>query len=504
MNILFRVDASERIGTGHFMRCLTLADTLAQRGAHCVFLSRQLPVHLEQLLQRQGHVLRRLPVRKADTCDTDLAHASWLGTGQADDAVDSLAASLGQSWDWLVVDHYALDWRWETPLRQVARRILVIDDLADRRHDCDLLLDQNQYHDMRVRYADKVPQACRLLLGSRFALLREEFRRLRENLPPRRAEVQRILVFFGGVDACNFTGQALTALIEIAQEGLEVDVVLGAQHPQRAAIESLCQTQGYRCHVQTSRMAELMASADLAIGAGGTATWERCSLGLPTLVLSTADNQARQLADAAAQGLVYAPDSSADVQATLALHLQALRHNGALLQLISCAGMAAVDGWGAERLALRMGCSGVSMRLARAEDSEHLYRWRNHPSIRAVSRNSDEIAWADHSRWFAAVLADPCRKLLIGQQDGKPVGVVRFDIEGEQAEVSIYLVPDAPVCCRGGDLLQGAEDWFVEHCREVRQLHAQVRGGNLRSNGLFIAAGYEVDNTLFSKKLHQL
>lgn len=303
---------------------------------------------------------------------------------------------------------------------------------------------------------------------------------------------------------CNFTGQALTALIEIAQEGLEVDVVLGAQHPQRAAIESLCQTQGYRCHVQTSRMAELMASADLAIGAGGTATWERCSLGLPTLVLSTADNQARQLADAAAQGLVYAPDSSADVQATLALHLQALRHNGALLQLISCAGMAAVDGWGAERLALRMGCSGVSMRLARAEDSEHLYRWRNHPSIRAVSRNSDEIAWADHSRWFAAVLADPCRKLLIGQQDGKPVGVVRFDIEGEQAEVSIYLVPDAPVCCRGGDLLQGAEDWFVEHCREVRQLHAQVRGGNLRSNGLFIAAGYEVDNTLFSKKLHQL
>lgn len=504
MKVILRVDASERIGTGHFMRCLTLADTLLKRGAQCVFLSRDLPAHLQQLVQRQGHTLRHLPVHEVGACEGDLAHSDWLGTDQVSDAADCLAALQGQLHDWLIVDHYALDHRWETQLRQVAGRILVIDDLADRRHDCDLLLDQNLYHDMQTRYAGKVPQACRLLLGPRFALLREEFRQLRETLASPRAQVRRVLVFFGGVDARNFTGQALAALANVGPASFEVDVVLGAQHPQRAAIESLCQAEGFRCHVQTSRMAELMAGADLAIGAGGTATWERCSLGLPTLALSTADNQTRQLADAAAQGLVYAPEPGMDVQATLAMHLPALLHNAALRHLISRSGMAAVDGLGAQRLATRMGCSGLSLREARAEDSEHLYCWRNHPRIRAVSRNQNEIAWEDHCRWLSGVLADPRRKLLIAYQGEAPVGVVRFDVEGEGAEVSIYLVPEAPVRCRGGDLLQSAEDWLLEHCREVRQLHAQVLGGNTVSKGLFMAAGYDVDNTLFSKKLHEL
>jgi len=504
VKVALRVDASEKIGTGHFMRCLTLADTLLKRGAQCVFLCRDLPVHLQQLVQRQGHALRHLPVHEAGTCVGDLAHSSWLGCDQSSDAVDCLTALEGQLHDWLIVDHYALDCRWETQLRQAARRILVIDDLADRRHDCDLLLDQNLYQDMQTRYADKLPQTCRLLLGPKFALLREEFRQLRETLAGQRTQVRRVLVFFGGVDARNFTGQALAALADVGQTSFEVDVVLGAQHPQRAAIESLCQTQGFRCHVQTSRMAELMAGADLAIGAGGTATWERCSLGLPTLALSTADNQTRQLADAAAQGLVYAPEAGADVQAPLALHLPALLHNTALRHLISRSGMAAVDGLGAQRLATRMGCSGLSLREARAEDSEHLYCWRNHPRIRAVSRNQNEIAWEDHCRWFSGVLVDPRRKLLIAYQGAAPVGVVRFDLEGEGAEISIYLVPEAPVRCRGGDLLQSAEDWLMEHCREVRQLHAQVLGGNIISKGLFMAAGYDVDNTLFSKKLHEL
>lgn len=504
MKVVLRVDASEEIGTGHFMRCLTLADTLLKRGAQCVFLSRDLPAHLQQLVQSKGHTLRHLSMHEAGTCAGDLAHSSWLGCDQSSDAADCLTALQGHLRDWLIVDHYALDYRWETQLRKAARKILVIDDLADRQHDCDLLLDQNLYHDMQTRYADKVPQTCHLLLGPKFALLREEFRQWRETQARPRAQVRRVLVFFGGVDARNFTGQALAALADVGPASFEVDVVLGAQHPQRAAIESLCQTQGYRCHVQTPRMAELMAGADLAIGAGGTATWERCSLGLPTLALSTADNQTRQLADAAAQGLVYAPEAGADVQATIAMHLQALLQNSALRQLISSAGMAGVDGLGARRLATRMGCSGLSLREACAEDSEHLFRWRNHPSIRAVSRNRDEIAWEDHCRWFTGVLDDPRRKLLVGLQAGVAVGVVRFDIDAEQAEVSIYLVPEGQVRCRGGDLLQSAEDWLVEHLREVRQLRAQVIGGNAVSKGLFMAAGYDVDNTLFSKKLPEL
>ncbi|MGY2234002.1 UDP-2,4-diacetamido-2,4,6-trideoxy-beta-L-altropyranose hydrolase [Pseudomonas gingeri] len=505
MNIVLRVDAAQRMGTGHFMRCLTLADTLTQRGAQCVFLCRQLPSHLAQLLEQRGHGLYSLPARESDTADTDLAHAAWLGTTQATDAADSLEALQGRAWDWLVVDHYALDWRWEFRLRQAVRRMLVIDDLADRRHECDLLLDQNLYHDMHARYDGKVPQTSQLLLGPRFALLRDEFRHLRRGLRPREGDVRRVLVFFGGVDEHNFTGQALSVLSGLAQAGVEVDVVLGALHPQRAVIETLCQRQGYRCHVQTTRMAELMASADLAIGAGGTATWERCSLGLPTLALSTADNQARQLADAASRGLVYTFLVGENFQTDLALHLKVLQQNSALRTLISNQGMAMVDGLGVQRLAAHMGCTGVEMRVAQPQDSIALYRWRNHPLIRAVSRNTEEIAWEDHCRWLTSVLADPRRKLLIGEQGGEPAGVVRFDLEEDGlAEVSIYLVPDATSRCRGSDLLQSAEDWIVRHCTDVRWLHAHVKGSNKRSNGLFIAAGYGIDNTRFSKKLHEL
>lgn len=247
-----------------------------------------------------------------------------------------------------------------------------------------------------------------------------------------------------------------------------------------------------------------MAASDLALGAGGTTTWERCCLGLPTIAVSTADNQSVQLADAATNGLVYSPNFSGDVREAFVQHLGALLENDALRQLVSSLGMIAVDGGGVQRLVARMGCTGVEVRVALPTDSEHLHRWRNHPSIRAVSRNTGLIAWDDHCRWLNVVLEDPRRKLLIGLREGESVGVVRFDIEADQAEVSIYLVPEARVTCRGAELLQMAEKWLVVNCPEVRVLRAHVMGANKRSNGLFMAAGYDVDNTLFSKKLHEL
>lgn len=486
------------------MRCLTLANTLSQRGAITHFISRHMPQHLLQLLTRQGHIFLALPPHDDECFKGDLKHSAWLGVTQELDARDCLTALKGKSWDWLVVDHYALDWRWEFILRSMVDKLLVIDDLADRQHDCDLLLDQNLYHDMPERYTGKVPASCQLLLGPRFALLRDEFRHMRKHLTSRHEAVQRILVFFGGIDAHDFTSKALIALADIIRPDMEVDVVVGAQHSQLASIEALCKSRRYHCHVQTSQMAELMAAADLAIGAGGMTIWERCCLGLPTLAVSTADNQFLQLADAATQGLVYVPEVTADIQATFVRHTVALLENMALRKLISAAGMAAVDGHGAQRVATYMGCTGVEVRPAQLQDSGDLHRWRNHPSIRAVSRNTTPIAWTEHSRWFNAVLSDPCKKLLIVLQKGVPVGVVRFDIKGVKAEASIYLVPDAQSSCRGRDLLQSAEQWFAKHCPEVATLHAHVMGANIRSHRLFMGAGYIIDNTLFSKKLHKL
>lgn len=273
------------------MRCLTLADALKQRGTQIRFVSRHLPEYLRSRLAGNGYELVLLNSVQNDMALDELAHADWLGVSQAQDAADSIQALSDETWDWLVVDHYALDSRWESMLRQTAKKILVIDDLADRRHDCDLLLDQNLYADMNSRYSGKVLSYCQLLLGPRYALLRDKFRQLHEQIKPRGGPVKRVLVFFGGVDADNYTGHAIEALSQIDISGLHVDVVIGAQHPFCEQIKKSCAQHGFVCHVQTEKMAELMAAADLAIGAGGSACWERCCLGLPALLVALADNQ---------------------------------------------------------------------------------------------------------------------------------------------------------------------------------------------------------------------
>src|SRR5687768_10432457 len=251
------------------MRCLALADGLKAVRAQSRFISRHMPGHLRDILHAGGHAFELLAGGDDGAID-DLAHSAWLGTSQRADARLTLQALSGKRCDWLVVDHYALDARWESAVRQAAQAILVIDDLADRVHDCELLLDQGACADAGLRYEGKLPSHCRLLLGARHALLREEFRQMRARAKPRDGNVKRILVFLGGADAAGYTMNAIDALDGLHIEGLQVDVVIGAQNPRRGDIESRCKVRGFACHVQTDRMAELVERADLAIGAGGS------------------------------------------------------------------------------------------------------------------------------------------------------------------------------------------------------------------------------------------
>ena len=508
MNIAFRADASEQIGTGHIMRCLTLADELKKHGARIRFVSRHLPEYLRNMLWARGYEAGLLTGSASCEGLDELAHAHWLGVSQAQDAEESIAALSEVQWDWLVVDHYALDRRWEAALRQCAKNILVIDDIADRQHDCDVLLDQNFYADMNVRYQHKVPDHCLLLLGPRYALLRDEFLQWRERVSQRKGPVQRILIFFGGMDADNYTGRAMQALLcrcnypHSGMKGIQVDVVIGAGHPRREAIEAMCRQHNFFCHVQTERMAELMAAADLAIGAGGSATWERCCVGLPTITICSAENQRRQVADAASEGLLYAPDHYEAIERMLCEHFLSLCDNGGLRSFMSRKAMEAVDSRGVLRVASRMGCRAIEIRAVQTEDSKSIFTWRNHPSIRAVSRNSDPISWEEHQRWFRDVLFDPSRVLLIGEYQGGAIGVVRFDIDNDKAEISIYLVPELRSVVRGSDLLQSAESWLAQARPEVEIIEARVLGSNERSNRLFSSAGYSVESTSYFKRLH--
>ncbi len=341
MHIAFRADASFEIGTGHVMRCLALADALKQRGGTIHFVSRGLPEHLRRLVSANGYAL------------TDLGgHASTADTGQDADAQATLAALAGRQWDWLVVDHYALDARWESALRSATTRVMAIDDLADRVHDCDLLLDQNLYADMETRYAGRIPAHCKLMLGPRYALLRDEFRLLRSCVKPRDGRVRRVLVSFGGVDAGNLTMSAIDALSRAAAKATAVDIVIGEQHPRREQIELRCEEQGYICHVQTSRMAELIAAADLGIGAGGSTTWERCCLGLPAIIVPVADNQLASTRYLVETGVAIACEAAFE-------NLGGVMSNQHLLAASSRKAFELVDGAGVERAIQMMESAGA-------------------------------------------------------------------------------------------------------------------------------------------------
>ena len=219
-----------------------------------------------------------------------------------------------------------------------------------------------------------------------------------------------------------------------------------------------------------------------------------------TVTICVADNQRKQIADAATEGL-YAPELKDELILVIKRHVRALMENG-FRYGISRNGMQAVDGRGVLRVIGNFGCSGIEIRVARHDDAQKLFEWRNHPSVRAASRSADMIDWESHQRWFASVLTASDRLLLIGQREGLPVGVVRFDLRGVEAEVSIYLVPGIKQAGQGRDLLQSAERWFATNRAGVCKIRAHVLGGNERSQRLFLGAGYQVESTCYSKRLH--
>jgi UDP-2,4-diacetamido-2,4,6-trideoxy-beta-L-altropyranose hydrolase len=287
---VFRVDASTSIGTGHVMRCLTLADRLRNRMDVIHFLSREHEGNLVDLIDGRGFPVTRLPTTR--TADAATAHSSWLGASLQDDSAQCLAAidRLGARPSLLVVDHYALDKRWERALRPAVERILAIDDLADRPHECDVLLDQNLHESPESCYSGLVDSSTRVFVGPRYALLRPEFDAVTPRV--RDSGVNAILAFFGGDGESDEIMKLLDALRALDHEAPRVTVVTGHGNPNTSKVRHAArELRNIRIVETTSRMADLMVEADLGVGTCGGAAWERCAVGLPTLAVITAENQ---------------------------------------------------------------------------------------------------------------------------------------------------------------------------------------------------------------------
>ena len=277
MKVCFRTDASFNIGTGHVMRCLTLADELRQKGTDISFICREDPGNLVSYIESRGYKVHRLPGEIDIEMDRRLTK--------------EFLSKYETKPDWLIMDHYDIDISWEYPVRKYAKKFMVIDDLANREHDCDLLLDQN-YSRNKNRYNRLVPENCIQLLGPKYAILRPQFQKANENLRKRDGGVNRILVFMGGADSKNITSKVLRAIHMLGRSDIAIDVIIGNLNPYHDEIKILTsKIPNTSCHHNVEDMAELMASADLCIGAGGTTTWERCCVGLPTITIILAENQ---------------------------------------------------------------------------------------------------------------------------------------------------------------------------------------------------------------------
>lgn len=472
MRFLFRTDASEAIGAGHVMRCMSLANALHARGAETCFVSLDLPAHLEVILQAQGHEVKRL---------TEAVRGDELADARATfESEQAVTAS--------VVDHYRLGQVWESAVMPHTP-VLALDDLG-RPHASRWLLDQNYYADPQARYETQCPVYVQRLLGPSFALLRSEFAHARASARIRDGVIRHILVFLGGMDARNLTATALQAIQLGLPSVVQVTVIVGSLHPDLPGLQAWCDRRGQASlHVQVSNMTPYLLAADLAIGAGGSSTWERCVCGLPTLAICLADNQRKVIVEGARAGFLWGIDHVPSVE-ELTTVLQVLSRAPGLVQHMSQQSLQVTDGRGVDRVAELLMPKVMQVRHATSDDAQMIYEWRNSSEVMGASRNTDFFTFDDHCIWLEEVLQDPQRLLLIGLHEGDDTGVVRFDIDGDRAEVSIFLAPGAMGHGLGRALLAAAEVRLQQEYPQVTRVDAWVNTNNPRSYLLFQHLGY--------------
>ncbi len=476
MFFVFRTDASEEIGSGHIMRCATLADALQKNGHSVLFICRQLLGNMTDWLSARFN--------------------TYLLKGEPeDDAFETKQVILvrGVKPDWLIVDHHQLDATWEATLKPVVQKLMVIDDLANRPHDCDVLLDQNYFPGMPERYQKLLPATADTLLGPSYALVRPDFLKHRPQAPLEPSSQKRILVFFGGSDPTHETEKALSALENLLSPNLHLDVVVGSINPRKEEIKRRCErTQNTTYHCQVDNMAALYSHANIAIGAGGISIWERCCIGTPSIVITVADNQVKIVESMAKEGYLHYLGNSADVSAKqIEISAKCMLENLDWQLALREKRMKLVDGQGTRRIIEYLTQTPLTLRPAKIEDAKRTYEWRNHPSTRCYFFNSNPISWEDHHQWFEKAILKPDRILLIGEREGEdPVGVVRYDLEDEKATVSIYVDPEQRGHALGTYLLMEGNRWLKRNAPQIKRVEAHILHENIASQRAFEKAGY--------------
>lgn len=486
MLIAFRVDASTLIGNGHVFRCLTLADKLHILGWEVIFFCQNLEGNLFSMIEGRGYEVYSFPEQARSGSlfqENDLAQCL------------KIMAALKQPVHTLIVDHYNLDHVWHGSVKKHVKRLMVIDDLADRKLDCDILLDQT-FGRFSDDYKKLIPESCLSLIGSSYTLLRDQFLTRRAAAIAKRGmfkKIKRILLTLGGTDPQNHISFILNALSQIElPRDITIDVVLSSNAPHLPAVVEIAGSSELDIHIHTdvTEMAALMTEADIAFGAGGTTSWERCCLALPTLMMKTAENQSMVFSELIKAGAAFGLKENDLLSSSIADCFSVITDSVEKYLAMSMAAATVCDGLGGSRVGEAIGLpeNGTSFCPVTDDDCKLLFLWQTIPGIRRFSRNPEPPSWVEHSKWFSELAGNNDRELLIICCNKEKVGFLRLDKTENRSEyeISILVSPEY----QGKKIASSALE-LLSKSRPYFSYVAEVQEQNLSSVRLFTHSGFE-------------
>ena len=492
MKVLFRVNASREIGTGHLSRCSVLAKEAKRLSVASVFITNKLESHQVTRLKSDGNEIFEVASDPGGDID-NRTNPDWDSTGYArsetDDAERILECMSSISPDIIILDSYQLGQGWIDRVRsQITARILVIDDLRRPLTDVDLLVDQNLGAELRK----DMPQARRLLFGPRYAILDRQYRIARERLLSSRPVRDRIVISVGGSDVTNLTLKYLRIVKAVLGLDAAIDVVIGPN--QSLSDDLISETKGMkalRIWHNLECLADLFSRASLALGAGGTSSWERACLGVPSLISSVAQNQRQNCVSLSEVG------AAIDLGDSLALGIDAgcatlskLFENPERLTAMEHRSKLLVDGLGCRRVmkVLMQSEDDLNLREVTERDVDLLFSWRNELEVQRNSFKSQEVSWEEHERWFHGFVRNRNSPLYILEADDLPVGQLRIQVEDNIGTLTYSVDQDFRGRGYGKYMIMRAKS--ISNRLSLVQLLATVRSSNKASRQVFEQCGF--------------
>ena len=490
------------IGSGHLMRCLSLARNLRQQGADITFFCRKGKGDLLELLEQN-----RFPVVTLDELenhntsavpgDTSAQRVNEFWHIDASETVEKLG-KLEKEIDWMIVDHYELGADWEARIKTKIGKIMVIDDMANRNHDCDVLLDQNLVAEMETRYSGRIPDSCLTLFGPKYALLQEDYAEFHSLSVIKRKKIDRILIYFGAADTDNLTGKSLRAFLALGKKDIVVDLIVGPVHASYDVLKGMAGEHDNINFIESvSSLAPLLLKADLSVGAAGASSWERICMMTSSIVISLADNQVPIASELDRRGLVNWLGPSEEVDENdIKIALEQCIQRGVEPELFLNSDCK-IDGYGCKRVSsilFQQSNHEYKARRVSNDDEQVLLQWSNDTLTRENAFTKELITEETHRTWFSKRLQDKenCLFYIVENGQGEALGPVRFEQMEECWEVHYSVAPEFRRKGMGVKVLSAAMKQFhLDNAGDKpKPVIGRVKIDNMASRRIFEKLGF--------------